>query len=97
MPSSLLINMRMRLFCMAEILKQAPKKSPESLKPIVAPFLGTYNIQYTLERIMNVTGDTWSAMVVDLGSRPPENTYTDTLPSMTSTCFYRVWVRHTNA
>jgi len=52
---------------------------------------------YTLERVTGITGDTWSAVAVDLTARPPENTYTDSVPSAISTSFYRVWVHRTNA
>jgi hypothetical protein len=51
---------------------------------------------YKLERMMVMTGDTWSVVGADLAARPPENTYTDALPSTTSKCFYRVWVQRTN-
>jgi hypothetical protein len=51
---------------------------------------------YMLERMMTMTGDTWSIVATNVAACPPENTYTDAASLETSKCFYRVWVQRTN-
>jgi hypothetical protein len=51
---------------------------------------------YILERMMGMTGDTWSVTASGLTARPPENTYTDAVSSQVGS-YYRVWVHRTNA